>query len=296
MTKWARRAWLEKAHLWDRSRWVAQFLALRLRRGATLKTLSNLTPTQACALYLACALGCEDDAHFLKTLGAWLNVTESQWRTWMDTTDEVMASGAWDVCAWPTLSSYRAPIQEAVAQVDWTLPTPLYLMVACQAADQGFSKANAARRKQLQAQNEAIHRAPTLVPCASRDAAFLLRVVEVASRNKASQAAMVVSESGERLSEATSSEQDVIDNAIVQAIQRACLAQNNHRLVNATLYCLKEPDALSVGLMNEARIARVVFHALDSQEGALQSVATLTQGPGLNHAIVFTHLPLLSNE
>jgi tRNA(adenine34) deaminase len=61
------------------------------------------------------------------------------------------------------------------------------------------------------------------------------------------------------------------------------LVVGNYRLADCTLYVTLEPCAMCSGAMLHARLARVVFGALDAKTGAAGSVVNLFDQPLLNH-------------
>lgn len=81
----------------------------------------------------------------------------------------------------------------------------------------------------------------------------------------------------------TVTQHDPSGHAEIVALRAAGLAQDNHRLVNATLYVTLEPCAMCVGAIVQARLARVVFAAYDAKAGALGSAIDLTDSVAFNH-------------
>lgn len=78
---------------------------------------------------------------------------------------------------------------------------------------------------------------------------------------------------------------DPTAHAEIVALRAAAQAEQNYRLVGATLYVTLEPCAMCVGAMIQARIARLVFGAYDDKAGAAGSVIDLTDNRQLNHRI-----------
>ncbi len=85
---------------------------------------------------------------------------------------------------------------------------------------------------------------------------------------------------------------DPTAHAEIQAIRMASLAENNYRLVNTTLYVTLEPCAMCAGAIIQARIARVVFGALDPKAGAGGSVFNILQNNSLNHRTIIAQSEL----
>ena len=68
---------------------------------------------------------------------------------------------------------------------------------------------------------------------------------------------------------------DPTAHAEVQALRDAGRKLQNYRLPGCTLYVTLEPCAMCVGAILHARIARVIFGALDLKTGACGSVIDL---------------------
>jgi tRNA(adenine34) deaminase len=88
---------------------------------------------------------------------------------------------------------------------------------------------------------------------------------------------------------------DPTAHAEIIALREAALLTNNYRLPEAVLYCTLEPCAMCAGAIIQARIAKVVFAALDPKAGAALSVAQLLNHPQLNHRVEISH-GLLAEE
>lgn len=78
---------------------------------------------------------------------------------------------------------------------------------------------------------------------------------------------------------------DPTAHAEVVALRAAARAAGNYRLTGATVYVTVEPCLMCVGAMVHARIGRVVFGAAEPKAGALGSMASAHELPGLNHRI-----------
>ncbi len=77
--------------------------------------------------------------------------------------------------------------------------------------------------------------------------------------------------------------QDPTAHAEVLALREAALKVGNYRLVGATLYATVEPCPMCCGAALQARVARVVFGAVDPKVGAAVSLYRLLEDPRLNH-------------
>ena len=78
---------------------------------------------------------------------------------------------------------------------------------------------------------------------------------------------------------------DPTAHAEVIALRAAAAAIGNYRLPGATMYVTVEPCLMCVGAMVHARIALVVFGAVEPKAGALQSMTSAHELPGLNHRL-----------
>ena len=78
---------------------------------------------------------------------------------------------------------------------------------------------------------------------------------------------------------------DATAHAEIIAMRKASKAQNNYRLVNATLYVTLEPCVMCLGALVHARVKRIVFGAPDSKTGVCGSCADLSNEAFFNHRI-----------
>lgn len=81
------------------------------------------------------------------------------------------------------------------------------------------------------------------------------------------------------------SSHDPTAHAEVVALRAAAAAVGNYRLSNATMYVTLEPCLMCVGAMVHARIGLVVYGAAEPKSGALQSMTSAHELPGLNHRL-----------
>ncbi len=77
-------------------------------------------------------------------------------------------------------------------------------------------------------------------------------------------------------------------HAEIHAIRRAAARMGNYRLPGATLYVTLEPCPMCAGALIQARVARVVYGAGDSRNGAAGSVFNVLQCPSFNHRAELT--------
>jgi tRNA(adenine34) deaminase len=86
--------------------------------------------------------------------------------------------------------------------------------------------------------------------------------------------------------------QDPTAHAELLALQRAAAALGSWRVLGATLYVTLEPCAMCAGAIVLARVARVVYGAVDPKAGAAGSVLDVLAEPRLNHRPVVEAGPL----
>ena len=80
---------------------------------------------------------------------------------------------------------------------------------------------------------------------------------------------------------------DPTAHAEIIALRQAALLHNNYRLLGSTLYVTIEPCLMCVGALVHARVARVVFGALEPKAGAVLSHPCLESHPS-NHRFAVT--------
>jgi tRNA(adenine34) deaminase len=78
---------------------------------------------------------------------------------------------------------------------------------------------------------------------------------------------------------------DPTGHAEILALREAARLLSNYRLPAATIYSTIEPCTMCAGAMIHARIARLVFGALDPKAGAAGSIYNLLTDPRLNHSV-----------
>jgi len=81
------------------------------------------------------------------------------------------------------------------------------------------------------------------------------------------------------------SETDPTAHAEVRALRAAARRLDNYRLPGTTLYVTLEPCAMCAGAIIHARVARVVFGAVDPKGGAAGSVFHILGTDRLNHRV-----------
>jgi tRNA(adenine34) deaminase len=75
-----------------------------------------------------------------------------------------------------------------------------------------------------------------------------------------------------------------LGHAELMAIEAACTAIDNYRLIDCTLYVSKEPCLMCAGALQEARVQKVVFGCYDVKRGAFGSACDANTLPS-NHKI-----------
>jgi tRNA(Arg) A34 adenosine deaminase TadA len=79
---------------------------------------------------------------------------------------------------------------------------------------------------------------------------------------------------------------DPTAHAEIVALRDAGTRVDNYRLTGSTLYVTIEPCQMCVGAMVHARVARLVFGALEPKAGAIESAMRAHEHPALNHRMV----------
>lgn len=82
--------------------------------------------------------------------------------------------------------------------------------------------------------------------------------------------------------------QSPLGHAELIAVERASKKLGSWRVLDSTLYVTLEPCLMCAGVLQQARIKRVVFGAFDQKAGALISLYTVGSDPRLNHQIEVT--------
>lgn len=72
-------------------------------------------------------------------------------------------------------------------------------------------------------------------------------------------------------------------HAEIVALREAAQKLQNYRLPNTTLYVTVEPCTMCVGALVHARVARIVFGAIEPKTGALESAQRLFETGTFNH-------------
>jgi tRNA(adenine34) deaminase len=97
----------------------------------------------------------------------------------------------------------------------------------------------------------------------------------------------VIVKDGEVVAEAGNlkeTNQDPLGHAEVIAIRRAAEKLGRWRLSDCTLYVTLEPCTMCAGAIVHARLARIVYAAVDPKAGAIQSLYAILSDSRLNHS------------
>ena len=76
---------------------------------------------------------------------------------------------------------------------------------------------------------------------------------------------------------------DATSHAEIMAMREAGKKLNNYRLIDTTVYVTLEPCSMCVGAMIHARVARVVYGAVEPRTGALGGAFNLLEANEHNH-------------
>lgn len=100
--------------------------------------------------------------------------------------------------------------------------------------------------------------------------------------------AVLVSATGEILARGHNqpvTRNDPTAHAEILVLRQAAAKIGNYRLPGTTLYVTLEPCIMCMGALLHARVARVVFGALDPKGGAAESLYQIAADDRLNHRI-----------
>lgn len=100
--------------------------------------------------------------------------------------------------------------------------------------------------------------------------------------------AVLVSPDGQLLSVGSNIRETLttpLGHAELQALHRAAKKTKSWRLTDSTLYVTLEPCLMCAGAIQQARIGRVVYGAVDPKAGAVESLYRIFEDPRLNHQV-----------
>ena len=122
------------------------------------------------------------------------------------------------------------------------------------------------------------------------DAAWMRRALAQAERAAAAGevpvGALLLGADGELLAEGHNQPIGACDpsaHAEIVVLRAAAAKLANYRLPGSTLYVTLEPCAMCVGALVQARVARLVYGAVEPRTGAIESTARLFEQGGFNH-------------
>ncbi|XCN74796.1 MAG: tRNA adenosine(34) deaminase TadA [Candidatus Electrothrix aestuarii] len=81
---------------------------------------------------------------------------------------------------------------------------------------------------------------------------------------------------------------DPTGHAEIHTLRSAADKLGNYRLPETTMYVTLEPCPMCAAAMIQARVERIVFGAIDSKGGGLQSLYTIGSDGKLNHRFAIT--------
>jgi len=81
------------------------------------------------------------------------------------------------------------------------------------------------------------------------------------------------------------SSHDPTAHAEIVALRAAAATVDNYRLTGSTMYVTVEPCLMCVGALVHARVGLVVYGATEPKAGAIESMTSAHQLPGLNHKL-----------
>jgi tRNA(adenine34) deaminase len=81
--------------------------------------------------------------------------------------------------------------------------------------------------------------------------------------------------------------QDPSGHAEIVALRDAARVVGNYRLPGATLYVTLEPCTMCAGALVHARVARLVFAAMEPRAGVVCSAGALLDEPWFNHRVTW---------
>jgi tRNA(adenine34) deaminase len=86
----------------------------------------------------------------------------------------------------------------------------------------------------------------------------------------------------------TRTDQDPTAHAEIIALREAALKAGNYRLTGTVVYSTIEPCVMCAGALIQARVARLVYGAVDERAGAVESRFRVCDTDFLNHRIEVT--------
>lgn len=116
----------------------------------------------------------------------------------------------------------------------------------------------------------------------------LLQAKQAQNKNEVPVGAVIVDERGEIIAFAHNEQEqrhDATAHAEILVMRRAAAKLQRWRLTDLTLYVTLEPCPMCAGAIFLSRIRRVVYGALDTRMGAMESLFAIPTHPALNHRI-----------
>ena len=125
----------------------------------------------------------------------------------------------------------------------------------------------------------------------SGDDGYMQRALElaaVAADNQEVPVGAVLVRNGEIIGEGSNAQigsHDPTAHAEIVALRAAASAEANYRLPGSTLYVTLEPCSMCCGALVHARVAQLVFAAMEPRAGAVVSTRQLLDEPDFNHRV-----------
>jgi tRNA(adenine34) deaminase len=114
----------------------------------------------------------------------------------------------------------------------------------------------------------------------------LQQAQQAATRNEVPVGAVLIDASGELIAAGHNhpiGAHDPTAHAEIVVLREAARRLKNYRLPDTTLYVTLEPCTMCVGALVQARVARVVYGAIEPKTGAIQSAHRLFEQGKFNH-------------
>ena len=274
--------------------WLDRMAQLALRHGVHLSTLQQKDGSDLELFFAGAALAFppnaslnEPDANeilkrFLATVGVMVSTDHVELRRWMVDKGFLQRSDF-------GTDYRRGVIPEWLADAAHALDFERIASAVAQARSTDQTQREARRRAWLASQIEVTEGGDVAAAEASADETFMRLALDQAHNawalSEVPVGAVIVKD---KKVLATGFNQpigtaDPTAHAEVRAMRAAAQLLGNYRLTECELYVTLEPCAMCAGVMQHARIKRLVFGASDPKTGACGSVVDLFAEPQLNH-------------
>jgi len=274
--------------------WLDRMAQLALRHGVHLSTLQQKDGSDLELFFAGAALAFPPNAslnepdvneilkRFLATVGVMVSTDHVELRRWMVDKGFLQRSDF-------GTDYRRGVIPEWLADAAHALDFERIASAVAQARSTDQTQREARRRAWLASQIEVTEGGDVAAAEASADETFMRLALDQAHNawalSEVPVGAVIVKD---KKVLATGFNQpigtaDPTAHAEVRAMRAAAQLLGNYRLTECELYVTLEPCAMCAGVMQHARIKRLVFGASDPKTGACGSVVDLFAEPQLNH-------------